>query len=304
MKDKFIEKSNIIYGSTYDYSLVEYVSSKIKVKIICKEHGIFEKTPANHIRKNKHQGCPKCSLKVRSKKVKKPIDEFIKNAVQIHGDKYDYSLVEYNNTHEKVKIICKIHGIFEQKPCNHIHSRNGCYLCSNKNIKIGTKEFIRRSMNIHGDKYDYSLVEYKNNKTPVKIKIDNCVYYQSPSSHLKGIDISGFHEQKSKGEERISKILDEFEIQYNRQKSFNGCKNKYILHFDFYLPDYNICIEYDGIQHFEPIEFFGGKETLEYNKKIDSIKNEYCKINNILLIRIKYDEDIYEKIYEIKKQLS
>ena len=158
-------------------------------------------------------------------------------------------------------------------------------------------------MDIHGDKYDYSLVEYKNNKTPVKIKIDDCIYYQSPSSHLKGIDISGFYRQKSKGEERISKILDEFEIKYNRQKSFNGCKNKYILHFDFYLPDYNICIEYDGIQHFDPIEFFGGKETLEYNKKIDSIKNEYCKINNILLVRIKYDEDVYEKIYEIKKIL-
>ena len=97
MKEKFIDKSIRIYMNKYDYSLVEYVDSKTKVKIICPIHGIFEKTPANHIRNKNRQGCQKCSVKIRSEIIKKPINDFIKNSIEIHGDKYDYSLVEYEN---------------------------------------------------------------------------------------------------------------------------------------------------------------------------------------------------------------
>jgi len=298
MKEKFIDKSIRIYMNKYDYSLVEYVDSKTKVKIICQIHGIFEKTPANHIRNKNRQGCQKCSVKIRSEIIKKPINDFIKNSIEIHGDKYDYSLVEYNNMHDKVNIICKIHGIFEQRPCNHIYSKNGCPLCVNNNIKLTTDDFIKKAKKIHGDKYDYSLVKYENNKKNVKIKIENMVYEQSPSSHLKGFDISGF-ENISKGETIISKILDSNNIKYYRQKTYSDFKFKNKLRFDFYLPEHNTCIEYDGIQHFEPINFFGGLKSLKHNQKIDKLKNEYCKNNNIKLLRIKYNQNIEDKIKEL-----
>lgn len=85
-------------------------------------------------------------------------------------------------------------------------------------------------------------------------------------------------------------------IKYKQQKTFKECKNVQVLQFDFYLPDYNCCIEYDGIQHFKPINFFGGDDFLKYIKQNDTIKNEYCKNTHIKLLRIKYDENINEKL--------
>jgi len=105
---EFINRAEKIHRNKYDYSLVEYVNTKTKIKIICKKHGIFEQTPNNHLC---GKNCPKCHdyNKLTTK-------EFINKAEKDHGNKYDYSLVEYVNTKTKIKIICKKHGIFEQKP--------------------------------------------------------------------------------------------------------------------------------------------------------------------------------------------
>jgi hypothetical protein len=104
---------------------VNYENSKNKVKIICKEHGIFEKNPNNHL---SGQGCTKCSLSKRTNIRRKTLQDFIKQANFIHNNFYDYSLVNYKNTEEKVKIICPLHGEFEQKPGNHLNNR-GCRKC-------------------------------------------------------------------------------------------------------------------------------------------------------------------------------
>ena len=97
---------------------------------------------------------------------------------------------------------------------------------------------------------------------------------------------------QSKGEKEIEMVLKMKNIKYQYQKKFDNCKNKRSLPFDFYLPMMNICIEYDGIQHFESIEFFGGKEALKKLIKNDDIKDKYCRENNIKLIRISYKDDI------------
>lgn len=96
----------------------------------------------------------------------------------------------------------------------------------------------------------------------------------------------------SKGEKQISEILEKLNIKFKREYKFDNCKNINVLSFDFYLPDYNFCIEYDGKQHYEPNDFFGGINSFEKIKHNDKIKNEYCKNNNIHLIRIRYDDDI------------
>jgi predicted nucleic-acid-binding Zn-ribbon protein len=292
--EQFIEKSNEIHNNKYDYSLVCYKNNFTKVKIICSEHGIFEQTPSNHI--HSKQGCPKC---YGNKKI--TLDEFIKTAAIIHDDKYDYSLVDYKNNFTKVKIICPEHGIFEQKPNGHLIQKSGCLKCSGKNTKT-TEEFISFAKSVHVDLYDYSLVDYVSGNIKVKIICKkHGIFEQKPDIHTNrrhGCPKC----RKSKGELQIIKTLNENKILFVQQKEFEDCKDKNALYYDFYLPDHNLCIEYDGLQHFEPIEFWGGVENLEYIQKHDQIKTDFCVDNDIKLIRIKYnrklkDSDILEKIY-------
>jgi hypothetical protein len=124
----FIDKAKKTHGNKYDYSLVEYISSNIKVKIICPEHGEFEQIPSGHIR---GKGCEECGLKIVKDKLRKSTNSFIIDTNEIHGDKYDYSLVEYVNAKGKVKIVCPEHGVFEQKAEDHING-HGCKECGLK----------------------------------------------------------------------------------------------------------------------------------------------------------------------------
>ena len=174
LKMKFISKSRKIHDNKYNYSLVEYNGYMVKVKIICPIHGIFEQRPTNHI---SGRGCPKCGNRQQTTEL------FILKARKIHGDKYDYSLVDYKNAITKVKIICPIHGEFKQKPTIHLSGRI-CPTC-NTISKQPTEKFILKSKNIHGDKYDYSLVDYKNAITKVKIICPiHGEFKQLPSNHL------------------------------------------------------------------------------------------------------------------------
>ena len=112
-------------------------------------------------------------------------EEFIEKARLIHGDKYDYSLVDYKNNKTKIEIICPIHGVFFQKPNGHLSRKNGCPKCVGKNKT--TEEFIEKAKLIHGDKYDYSLVDYKNRRTKIKIICPiHGTFEQFPNDHLNG----------------------------------------------------------------------------------------------------------------------
>ncbi len=176
--EQFIEQVSPIHKNKYDYSLVDYKCSKTKIKIICKTHGEFEQTPGSHLR---GQGCPKCA----STGMKKTTKGFIKEAKLIHGDKYDYSMVDYKNRVVKIKIICKIHGKFEQSPAGHL-SGFGCFKCYG-NKPMTTEEFINKAKLIHGDKYKYTFSVYKNSYTKIKIICSvHGLFEQSPRTHLGG----------------------------------------------------------------------------------------------------------------------
>lgn len=103
----------------------------------------------------------------------------------------------------------------------------------------------------------------------------------------------------SNGEVLVSKILKQNDIRYIPQYKFKECRDIYPLSFDFYLPDYNMCIEYDGKQHFEPINYFGGEEKFKKQKEHDQMKKDYCEYNNIGLLRLPY----YLSISELEKQI-
>ena len=178
----FIEKSKLIHGDKYDYSKTNYISPKEKVCIICPKHGEFWQKPYNHLN---GQGCSKCRYEMLSNKYKKTTEKFIEEAKQVHGNKYDYSKVDYNLCQDKVTIICPIHGEFKQRPLSHIQGQ-GCPKCSG-NYKLSLKNFIEEAKQIHGNKYDYSKVDYINAHEKVCIICPkHGEFWQTASKHLNG----------------------------------------------------------------------------------------------------------------------
>ena len=178
MKTKnFINKAIIKHGNRYDYSKVEYANNNTKVCIICPKHGEFWQMPKDHL---DGCGCPLCCKRNRRYTQK----EFIEKAKKIHGDKYDYSKVEYVNNNIKVCIICPEHGEFWQMPKLHLKG-SGCPLCCKRNKQYTQKEFIEKAISIHGNKYDYSKVEYIDGNTKVCIICpEHGEFWQTPHAHL------------------------------------------------------------------------------------------------------------------------
>ena len=182
-KKTFIEDAIKVHGNKYDYSKVEYTNSKDKVCIICPEHGEFYMTPNSHLR---GQGCPKCGKASMAKKRAMSKEEFIAKSMKVHGDKYDYSKLEYVNSHTKVCIICPIHGEFWQIPDAHVRGVS-CPKCAHRSTKYAISEWVEKARKVHGDKYDYSKVKYVNNKTKVCIICPtHGEFWQTPNSHLLG----------------------------------------------------------------------------------------------------------------------
>ncbi len=168
--EEFINKAIEIHEDKYDYSKVEYIKAIEKVIIICKKHEEFLQTPNNHLSGN---GCIKCIDRTIWKGNK---NDFIKKAIEIHGDNYDYSLFEYINCKTKGTIICKIHGNYQQSSNNHLQGK-----------KYSTDEFIQKAKLIHDDIYDYSKFNYIDNKTKSIIICKNHGnFYQNSASHLIG----------------------------------------------------------------------------------------------------------------------
>ena len=281
-KEIFIEKAKNVHGDKYNYSLVEYINSRTKIKIICPVHGMFEQISKNHL---KGSGCSICNKN-------KANYSFSDKALLKHNNKYDYSLVDYIDNKTKIKIICPIHGEFEQKPNDHLNGC-GCSLCGNKNLN--NKIFIERALIKHGNKYDYSLVNYVNNKRKVKIICPiHGEFEQKAEHHLNGAGCPICNE--SRGEREIKQFLTNRSINFTQQKRFAECRDKKPLPFDFYLHDYNTCIEFNGRQHYEPIKYWGGLENFKKQQKRDKIKKEYCKNNHIKLIIINDIKEIKNKL--------
>lgn len=181
--EEFIERARKIHGDKYDYSKVEYKDANTKVCIICPIHGEFWQIPNDHLH---NKGCVKCGHKrLWDKRGRITTEDFTRKAKEIHGDKYDYSKVNYTKSNEKICIICRKHGEFWQTANDHL-SGKGCFYCYGKR-KFSTEQFIEKAHKVHGDKYDYSKVEYINNKTKVCIICPNHgEFWQVASSHLMG----------------------------------------------------------------------------------------------------------------------
>lgn len=289
-QEQFIQKAKLIHDNKYNYSKVNYINSRTKVEIICPIHGSFWQVPSDHLRK---RGCKKCINFTNS--------QFIEKSNQIHNNFYNYSKVKYVNAKTKVIIICPVHGIFEQEAHGHLQG-NGCPICAHEKTsnsqKLTTEDFIQKAKLVHGDKYDYSKVEYINSQTKITIICPtHGEFKQVPSEHLRYGSCPKC--RSSKGEIKIRQWLLSNNINFNEQHRFENCKNKKPLPFDFYLPDHNLCLEFDGVQHYKPRNSWGGEDTFKQTQQNDQIKTKYCEDNNIILLRIPY-----WKINNIEKILN
>lgn len=305
LKNNFIKKCEIMYGEEFDLSKIAYVNNKTKVLIGCKKHGYFEVTPLNFLHGHK---CPKCSKYSN----RYTTQEWVEKAKQIHGNKYDYSRAEYISANDKVCIICPEHGEFWQKPSNHLNGF-GCAKCKIKklaqqNFNKAKENFIEKVNKVHNYKYDYSLVDYKGNDELINVICKKHGVFQiTPHNHLKG---NGCHNcSKSLGENKIAEILTSKNITFEREKKFSWLIYKGNLRLDFYLPIYNIGIEFQGRGHYFPVNWAKKCEgwaidNLKIVQERDERKRSLCVENNVKLFYINYDENVEDKLNKILKEIT
>lgn len=289
----FSDRANKVHHDRYDYSLVDYVDMHSNIKIICKIHGEFDQLAHIHLRGS---GCIKCAFININAAKEKTTEEFIQDSMLVHGLTYDYSDTIYTDSRTKVKIICREHGEFYQNASNHMNGR-GCPECGVDRIKKAltytSEEFIDLCRSVHGDTYDYSLCNYTsaNNKVSIICK-DHGIFEKWSHEHIQlRSGCPKCTKKDSLGEEIIKNWLDLNSIKYSQEKKFDSCKLTNIpMRFDFFLPELNLLIEYDGQQHFYAVDYWGGDDGFEKIQYRDAYKTKWAEENNFGLIRIPYTE--------------
>lgn len=281
--NEYIEICTKIHNGKYDYSQIKEIeNAHTKIPIICPIHGLFYQRVDHH--KNGH-GCKECKKETLRTQKQMSIEEFINRSNEIHNNKYDYSKVHrFNNNSEKVIIICPIHGEFQQEVKIHL-AGHGCQKCMAdklSELKRDTLENVVEQANkIHNNKYNYDMsIEYINRQTKLKIKCpEHGWFFQTANAHLRGQGCPICKE--SKLENSVRNLLQSSNINFESQKKFDWMGD---LSLDFYIDSLKLGIECQGLQHFIPIQYFGGKTA--FNRQIynDNKKYELCQQHGIKII--------------------
>jgi very-short-patch-repair endonuclease len=297
-REDFIERAREQHGNRYDYSKVDYVNFSTPVVIVCPDHEEFSQRPDNH---TKH-GCNQCGQNQAASKKRKTMDQFVKRAQEVHGEKYDYSKVVYVSGRKNIIIICNKHKEFFQTPLNHLKG-HGCNDCGTEltaeKKQLSTEEFISKAREVHGDTYDYSEVDYVGSHIDVKIKCKkgHGIFHQQPANHI--TNRAGCGKCRNKREGRIAKILERKGIKH-KSLTIKGKR------FDFFLSDYNLIIERDGEQHYMFIEHFSDQDRnyIAKQQKNDFNKSKIVKEEGFEIARIPFWLDEKEEEKEIENILS
>ena len=319
---EFILKAISIHGNLYDYSKSVYTNSTTKIEIKCNVCGFeFNQTCGNHTRLKQPCGCPICSTKKQGdKKILGAKNDFIYKAQLAHGiGRYDYTNSNYTHNKTEVEIKCNVcSNTFLQKPVYHIRTKQpcGCPTCGNaknkevivfpkpelkpkvikplpKTRKEKLNTFVSRSTKKHGkDRYDYTMVDYVDSKTKIKIKCNKCdsEFIQLPTNHTHVSSNNGCpicYKPGSLLEENITKILDKHGIIYETRKT--GLLENKRLELDIYLSDYNFAIECHG-------NYWHSEHVLEHTRAMKHMKDKLDQCNDIgiTLIQLYEDEIVYK----------
>lgn len=252
-------------------------------------------------------GCQDCSSEKKRKK------DFIEEAIKKYGDYIDYSETVYVNKRTEITYFCTNCGEYHtQLPL--IHLKRGCKKCNKKDperertghIPKTTEQFIEDARKVQGKKYDYSLVNYVNKYSMLDIICPiHGVFKQMARIHLAGCGCKACHE--TKGETRIRAFLDNHNIEFTPQKTFDDLRDSStsFLRYDFYVPEYNLLIEYSGQQHYDPASFHQTHEKFLKQKHHDWMKRKYAKNKGIDFLTIPYwDYKNIDKILTERLDLS
>ena len=224
-------------------------------------------------------------------------EEVISRFRDVHGDKYDYSKVVYVDMNSKVTIICPEHGEFEQTPAKHINRKQGCPKCKGAKLRdhfsSTTEEFIKKAVSKHGDRYNYSKVEYVNSRTKVCIMCKkHGEFYVTPDNHLKGRGCPRC--KQSRGENIIEAWLQRSNIRYERQfvlinQEIDRPSHRLVIDFFVKHKGRQYFIEYDGEQHFSPTyRFYDSMADFQMQQYRDQLLNDFCDRHKdaVTLIRV------------------
>ena len=296
---------NIVESEGYKYyctELREMENGKKRrfVKVQCpKEHEVYW-VGFFHF-KDRRQRCPNCckNKKITNEEILLEVEQSGLKLIEIKSEEKIY---KDNKKRNVIRIVlrCSEGHEWETNYSKFKNQKTGCKVCKAKERGIKSRlNFEEVKEKVEKEGYKLLSKEYECSRKDLT--------YQCDKGHMYDASWNEFQRgcrcpycKNSKGEEKIKNFLENKKIEYLKEKRFDDCKFKYTLPFDFYLLQYNCCIEYDGIQHFEVNEHFGGEEEFERTKIRDTIKNEYCKKNNIKLIRIPYWD--YDRIEEILKR--
>ena len=269
-----------------DLPIENYINNKTKIKHRCSKGHVYEQAPSIHLQGH---GCPVCYGNK-----KKFSNDYYKECKK---KGLDLPIENYINNYTKIKHKCsKCGNIYEQKPSNHLYGHS-CPICSKKRpyLAYTQGEYTKLAATITNA---YPIEKYKGRMTKIKHKCNNCgnIYEQTPNDLLRGHFGCPYCTLQSHGEKYIRNYLNSNSIKYTPQKKFHDLKDKTYLSYDFYLPDYNILIEYQGKQHYESIDYFGGENTFKKQQEHDNIKREYAKENGYKLLELKYTLNTQELV--------
>lgn len=313
--EQFVLRANGVHGTKYTYMNTIYTTAKTKVSVTCAVHGDFSILPSNHLA---GRGCYVCSQErqvvLLNNEARHSQEEVIARFRNVHGFKYDYSLVRFTRSIDPVQIGCPEHGLFAQAPVHHFDGKR-CPKCAKEITRnanrLNEAEVIDRFRDLHGKRFDYSRFRYKDFKTKSLIGCRGTghgFFEMNAQAHLEGKGCPAC--SQSKGERFIDEWLRESGYKFDREFSIPsavGARGR--LRFDFRISQHKVLIEFDGEQHFRPVTFFGAsKETAlkvhEEIKRRDKLKNIWAATNGYKLIRIRYDDDIREKLLSIEASLN
>ncbi len=209
-------------------------------------------------------------------------------------------LEPYNNLTTRINCICTKHNRKTRKTPQEILKGQGCYECGLEKLSKNSTLSLEEYQILVSDKNpDIIVLEYYGQHSNAKFRCKLCGYeWYGNAASMKAWGVSCPEcTNYYTGEKEIKNLLEQWGYQYIPQYRFKGCIDQRTLPFDFYLPDYRTCIEYDGLQHFKETWF--GKKSFEKTQKHDEIKNNYCEENNINLIRIScFSEDIKYDLFD------
>lgn len=262
-----------------------YIDTHTKILHKCKLDGYEWEARPHDLLQGK--GCPICAGTK-----KKTHEQYIKEVAILNSNIEVIGYYAGNKT--PILHKCTIDNYEWYAAPTNILKGKGCPKCGlERRVKSSTrthKEFVNLLYKVNPNIEATSQYTKAKNKVTFRCKIDGHEWEATADSVLHGHGCPKCN--ISHGENEISIYLSRHKIIFDQQYTFEDCKNAYCLPFDFYLKEYNVCIEYDGIQHFEAIDFFGGEKMFKYRQHNDSIKTNYCLVNGIKLLRIAYDQDI------------